>query len=246
MRTGYLALETKRALRSPRALIFTVVFPVALFMVYKGLYGSGTIPVHGKPVSTAAFLMVNMAAFGSFTGAMSTGARTAIERSAGWQRQLRLTPLTPGGYLVAKAGVAMAVALPAVVLVTLAGLASGVRLDGVGWLQVVVGVWVATLPLAVLGLLIGQLANAESLQVYISGVMLICSLLSGLWVPLTFMPAWLGTVAKIFPTYWLADVGQSALASNGGFGNAALALGLWAAVLAFLVVRRYQRDSARV
>jgi ABC-2 type transport system permease protein len=246
MKTAYLALETKRAVRNPRALIFTIVFPVVLFLVYKGLYGSGTITVNGRPVSTTAFLMVNMAAFGSFMAAMNTGARTAVERAAGWQRQLRLTPLTPRGYLMAKAGVAMFVALPSVVLVSLVGLASGVHLSGGAWLQVVVGVWVATLPFAVLGLLIGQLATAESLQVYTSGIMLLCSLLGGLWIPITLFPSWLGDIAKVLPSYWLADVGHDALAASNDVGHAVIALAIWAVVLAFLVVRRYQRDSARV
>jgi ABC-2 type transport system permease protein len=246
MKTAYLVLETKRAVRNPRSLIFTIVFPVVLFLVYKGLYGAGTIPVDGKNVNTTAFLMVNMAAFGGFMAAMNTGARTAIERSAGWQRQLRLTPLTPRGYLTAKAGVALLVGLPSVVLVSLVGVVSGVHLSAASWFQVVVGVWVATIPFAVLGLLIGQLANAESLQVYTSGIMLLFSLIGGLWIPITVFPGWLASVAKVLPSYWLADVGHGALAGNQELGHAVLVLAIWSVVLAFAVVRRYQRDSARV
>jgi ABC-2 type transport system permease protein len=246
MKTAYLVLETKRAVRNPRSLIFTVVFPVVLFLVYKGLYGSGTMPVDGKQVSTTAFLMVNMAAFGGFMAAMSTGGRTAIERAAGWQRQLRLTPLTPRGYLSAKAGVAMLVGLPSIVLVSLVGLASGVHLSAGAWFQVVIGVWIATIPFAVLGLLIGQLATAESLQVYTSGIMLACSLIGGLWIPVTLFPSWLASIAEVLPSYWLADVGHGALAGNQDLGKAVLVLAIWAAVLAFAVLRRYQRDSARV
>jgi ABC-2 type transport system permease protein len=246
MKTAYLALETKRAIRNPRSLIFTIVFPVVLFLVYKGLYGTGTIPVDGRAVNVTAFLMVNMAAFGGFTAAMNTGARTAIERSTGWQRQLRLTPLSPRGYLSAKASVALFVGLPSIVLVCLVGLVSGVHLSAGAWLQVVVGVWVATIPFAVLGLLIGQLANAESLQVYTSGIMLLFSLIGGLWIPITVFPSWLADISKVLPSYWLADVGHGALAGNKDIGQAVLVLAIWAIVLAFAVVRRYQRDSARV
>jgi ABC-2 type transport system permease protein len=246
MKTQYLVLETKRALRNPRALIFGIVFPVVLFLVYKSLYGNGTIPMNGKPVSTAAFLMVNMAAFGGFMASMNTGARTAVERSVGWQRQLRLTPLTPRGYLIAKTGVAMVVALPSIALVAVVGYATGVHLGGAAWFQIVIGLWVATLPFAVLGLLIGQLADADSLQVYSGGIMLLFSLAGGLWIPISLFPHWFGNIAKILPSYWLADIGHSALAGNTDLGQAIIALAIWLVVLAVAVGRRYQRDSARV
>lgn len=243
MRTAYLGLEAKRALRNPRFLMFTMVFPVVIFVIDVGAFGKGDVP--NSDVSYAAYLMVSMAAFGAFMAAMNTGARTAVERAAGWQRQLRLTPLTPRGYLFAKAAVGMLVALPSIVLVSLAGVFSGVSLSPVGWVQVVVGVWIATLPFSVLGLLIGQLATAESMQVYTSGLMFLFGLLGGLWIPVTVFPNWLASVAKVLPSYWLADVGHAAVLGTHDLGRAAEVLGIWTLALAFVVVRRYQRDSAR-
>jgi ABC-2 type transport system permease protein len=37
--------------------------------------------------------MVGLAAFGTMGAVLSSGARIAAERSTGWNRQLRLTPL---------------------------------------------------------------------------------------------------------------------------------------------------------
>src|SRR5579885_1365651 len=98
MMTGYLALEARRALRNPRFLFFTLVFPVLLFLIWQGLYGSSYI--QRTHIQYAGYLMCSMAAFGALTAAMNTGARVAEERSVGWQRQLRLTPLSPPGYLL--------------------------------------------------------------------------------------------------------------------------------------------------
>ena len=39
--------------------------------------------------------MVSMAGFGAMIAAIAGGARIAAERSVGWNRQLRLTPLAP-------------------------------------------------------------------------------------------------------------------------------------------------------
>jgi ABC-2 type transport system permease protein len=245
MRTAYLGLEAKRALRNPRFLMFTMVFPVVIFVIDVGAFGKGDVP--GSTVSYAAYLMVSMAAFGAFMAAMNTGARTAVERAAGWQRQLRLTPLRPTGYLLAKGAVGTLVALPPIILVALVGMfAENVHLPVGGWVQVVLGVWVATIPFAVLGLLVGQLATAETMQVFTSGLMIVLGFLGGILIPTTVFPGWMASISKVLPSYWLADIGHGALLGNTDTGKAIVWLAGWTVVLAFAVVRRYQRDSARV
>ena len=245
MRTAYLGLEAKRALRNPRFLMFTMVFPVVIFLIDVGAFGKGDVP--GSNVTFASYLMVSMAAFGAFTAAMNCGARTAVERAAGWQRQLRLTPLKPTSYLVAKVAVGTLVALPPILLVSVVGvLFEHVTLSAAGWVQVVLGVWVATIPFAVLGLLVGQLATSETMQVFTSGLMIVLGFLGGILIPVQVFPNWIANIAKVLPSYWLADVGHGALLGNTDIGRAALWLAGWTIVLAFAVVRRYQRDSARV
>lgn len=245
MRTAYLGLEAKRALRNPRFLMFTMVFPVVIFIIDVSAFGHGNVP--GSAVSYAAYLMVSMSAFGAFMAAMNTGARTAVERSAGWQRQLRLTPLRPMGYLVAKGAVGTLVALPPILLVAIVGvLFEHVQLSAAGWVQVVLGVWIATVPFAVLGLLVGQLATAETMQVFTSGLMIVLGFLGGILIPTTVFPNWMAHIAQVLPSYWLADIGHGALLGNTDVTRAVLWLAGWTVVLAFAVVRRYQRDSARI
>ena len=43
-----------------------------------------------------------MIAFGAMTAVIAGGARIAAERSVGWNRQLRITPLAPARYFRAK------------------------------------------------------------------------------------------------------------------------------------------------
>src|ERR1700744_1292104 len=127
MRTAYLGLEAKRALRNPRFLMFTMVFPVVIFVIDVGAFGNGNVP--GSHASYASYLMVSMAAWGGFMAAMNTGARTAVERAAGWQRQVGLPPLRAHAYLMGKAAVGTLVALPPIVVVALIGrLVEGVSL----------------------------------------------------------------------------------------------------------------------
>jgi ABC-2 type transport system permease protein len=236
-----LRLETRRALRSPRALVFTVALPVVYFFIFRGLYGGGDT----GGISVTAYLMCSMAALGALLGTLFTGARTATERQMGWQRQLRLTPLSPANYLLGKGIVGMAVGLIPVVLVSAAGALTGVTLSPAGWVQAIGGVWLAALPFAALGLLIGQLASTDTLQIYTMTVMLLCGFLGGLFIPPTVFPGWLANISKVLPSYWMADVGHGAVIGHTSMGYDILALAGWTVVLSAAVMLRYRRDSAR-
>jgi ABC-2 type transport system permease protein len=140
----------------------------------------------------------------------------------------------------------MCVALPAVVLLPLIGaFGEGVRLDAGQWVQVTLGVWLSVIPLVLLGLLLGQYGTADSMQAITGVLMLVLAMFGGLWVPLDVLPSFFGTIAKILPTYWMNQVGNSAIGSQEHLLTAVLVLAGWTVVLAALVVRRYRRDSAR-
>ncbi len=242
MSVGYLVLELRRAMRSTRFLIFTIAFPVLLFLLYVSMFAAGD-------QATTGILMIDMTAFGAMTGALFAGGRVALERSVGWQRQLRLTPLSGAGYLTAKGITGMMLAIPAVVLVPLVGaVIEGVSLDATGWLRVVLGTWLAAIPFALIGLLIGQIGTPDTLQPIMSIVMLVMSLLGGIFIPIDTMPDWLLNVAHVLPSYWLGQIGRGAVTTDmvNGLGKTVLVLAVWTLVPAFLIVRRYRRDSARV
>ncbi|MFF0312307.1 ABC transporter permease [Streptosporangium sp. NPDC004379] len=236
---GYLTFEIRRALRDTKFLLFAVVLPVGLFLLEAGMSTGAA----GR--GSAAYTMGGLAAFGALKAALDTGARTAVERNSGWQRQLRLTPLSGGGYLVAKASVAMLVALPPVVGVVLAASVSGVELPAGGRAWAVLGCWLGTVPFALLGLLAGQLVTARNAQVVYGGLALVLSFLGGLLIPASVFPTGLVAVAQVLPSYWLAELGHAAATGDARLGTAVAVLALYTVVLGAAVVARYRRDSAR-
>lgn len=242
MSFGYLILEVRRAMRNRRFLIFSVAFPVLLFLLYVSIFTQGDKTGIGV-------LMVNMTAFGALSASLFAGGRVALERALGWQRQLRLTPLPGSGYLVAKGITGMLTALPAVVLVPLVGVVvEGVSLDATGWLRVTLGIWLAVIPFVLFGLLIGQTGTPDSVQQITSITMLVMSLVGGIFIPIDSMPGWLMDIAHVLPSYWLGQIGRGAVTADlsVSLGKAVLVLAAWTVVLGVAVVRRYQRDSARV
>ncbi|GAA4662857.1 MULTISPECIES: ABC transporter permease [Amycolatopsis] len=242
MSLKFLLLEIRRTTRSPRFLLFTVGFPVVLYLLYVGIFASG------QP-DAKAVLMVSMTSFGAMAAALFTGTRVALERASGWQRQLRLTPLSGAGYLTAKAATGMTLALaPAVLVPLVAALGEGVSLDASGWLRATLGVWLAAIPFTLIGLLIGQLGSGDSVQPMTQLVMLPMALLGGIFIPVDAMPHWLLNVAHVLPSYWMGQIGRGAVTPtlSTGLGQDLLVLGIWTVVLGIAVVRRYRRDSARV
>ncbi|WP_037310442.1 ABC transporter permease [Amycolatopsis orientalis] len=242
MNPTYLKTEIVRTFRSTRFVLFAIAFPVLMFLLQANVFGV-------TDANFAGVIMVNMMVFGAFSAAMTSGAKLAIERSTGWQRQLRLTPLTGSGYLGGKGLSAMLVALPSLLLVPLAGiLFQGVHLDASGWLRLVLGIWIGAIPLVLLGLLLGQFGTPDSMQPVSMVVTLGMGFLGGLWIPIDGMPSWMADFAQVTPTYWLIQLVRPVVTDHltVSFPVALGVLAAWTAVLGALVIRRYRKDSARV
>jgi ABC-2 type transport system permease protein len=246
MNATYLLTEIRRNFRAPRFLVFVVAFPVLMFLLQANVFTKTSDPDH---VKIAAIIMINMMTFGTFAAANTSGARLALERALGWQRQLRLTPLTGFGYLGGKALSGMLVGLPALILVPLLAVTvEGVHIDAAGWVRIFAGVFLGTLPLVLLGLLIGQFGTPDSMQPISMIVTLGMGFLGGLWIPLETMPNWMHDVAQIMPTYWVLQVVRPAVTTDMvvSLPKAVGVLAAWTVVLGALVIRRYRKDSARV
>lgn len=239
MTAKYLLLETRRAYRNRRFMIMTVATPLVLFLINANLWGNA------KDGSTA-YLMASMAAFGAMTAAISVGMRVATERQVGWNRQLRLTPLRPSAYLVSKGLLAMLIAIPSILLVFAAGaFIEHVDLRAMQWIESGMGLWIALIPFAVLGLLIGYLGNPDSTGPIFSLVFMGMSLFGGLWFPVESLPHVMGTIAKVLPSYWLGLIARGPLLYNSVDWVAVPVLLAWTVVLGLIVINRYRVDTAR-
>ncbi|WP_395728195.1 ABC transporter permease [Nakamurella sp.] len=244
MTARYALTSTRLAYRNVRFLVLTVALPLLLFLLYANLYQGQDA---GDGLTVVAYLMVSMASFGCIGAAINTGARIAIERQVGWNRQLRLTALPGSSYLVAKAIVSMLVTLPALLLVFLAGATIGaVQLTAGQWIGTGFAVWLGLIPFAVLGLVIGFAGTVDTVQPISMITYLGLSILGGLWFPVEAFPAFLQQVAKVTPSYWLADLGRSVLAGQGVPVDAVLVLAAWTLVLGVVGVWAYRRSGSKV
>jgi ABC-2 type transport system permease protein len=241
MNVRFTLLEIRRILRVPQFLLVGVGVPVVMFLILSNVYGRGE-----NGARAVSYLMASMAAFGAITAAINTGARISTERSTGWNRLLRLTPLRPLWYVLSKLIVAMVTALPVIVGVYVLGrVVEGVDLSGSQWLRSALSLWLGVIPFALLGVIVGYLAKPASVQVVSSALFLGLSMFGGLWFPVEMLPTFLTTVARVTPSYWLGDVARSPLLDGHVSTQAVLTLAAWTAVGAVVAGRAYRRDTAR-
>ena len=244
MTARYTFVSTRTTYRNLRFLVLTVALPLLLFLLYANVYQGQTTD---SGISVTAYLMVSMASFGCIGAAINTGARVAIERQTGWNRQLRLTALPARSYLIAKAVVSMLVTLPALILVFLAGATVGhVELSVGQWLSTALAVWLGLVPFAVLGLVIGFAGTVDTVQPISMITYLGLSILGGLWFPVEAFPPFLQDVAKLTPSYWLADLGRSVLGGDGVPLAAVAMLAGWTVALAALGAFAYSRSGKKL
>ena len=242
MTLRYLSLEVGRSWRNRRYLLFSVAMPVLFFFIWSNIFGGDG---SGR-TSTKAYLMTSMAAYGCITAAVSAGVRIALERATGWNRQLKLTALPPASYLAGKLAVSMALAIPSILLVFLAGaLVEGVSMPAGAWALTAVCTWLGLLPFAALGIVVGYVAGPDAVQALLPIVTIGLSLLGGLWVPVTQMPSVMADLARVVPSYWLGELSRGALVSSTVDGASVAVLLVWTLVLGALVVRLFRRETAR-
>ena len=238
----YLRLEILRLLRNRRVVVFTMITPAVLLLIFGGINKQETI----NGVSGSSYIMVGMALFGSMSAAISSGGAIAVERGIGWNRQLRLTPLRPGGYAFGKLVLSLLVAFPPLVAAYLVGvLALGVRLTPGVWVQILLGSWLAALPFAALGMVVGYMAKPDSVQPISGLIYMLLAAFGGLWVPVEIMPHLMRTIASYTPAYWAGQVARGPLFHGELSVRAIGVLLAWAVGLALIGLQRFRADTAR-
>jgi len=207
------ALESKheflRLLRAPSFAVPTLLFPPMFYLLFAVLFGG-----RNTSFDASVYLLATYSVFGvMMPGLFGFGVSVALDRERGWLTMKRAQPMPPGAYLVAK--LAMAMLFSAIIFAILAALAvtlGGVRLPFSSWALLFVVDVLGVLPFCAIGLFIGTLVNGQGAPAVINLIYLPMSFLSGLWMPVTVLPAAVRGIAPLWPAYHL---GQLALAAVG-------------------------------
>jgi ABC-2 type transport system permease protein len=242
MNIVYIRYELLRTFRNRRFFILAFGFPLVLYF----LIAAPNRHVHslgGTGISAPLYYMAGLAAFGSMSAMLSVGARIAAERSVGWNRQLRLTPLSSKTYFRAKVLTAYIVAIMSLALLYISGTILGVRMSAHDWVQMTWLMLVGLVPFAVLGILLGHVISVDSIGPAMGGSTALFAFLGGTWFPIT--NGVLKHIAQLLPSYWLVQASHVALGGAPWGIRGWIVVAAWTVGLLVLAARAWRRDTSK-
>ncbi|MEP6835678.1 MAG: ABC transporter permease [Gemmatimonas sp.] len=236
-----LRLEITRVLRNRRTLFFIVVFPCVFFFLFsRGARGAGA-----NGGQALAYIMISMAVYGAMVGNTSGGASVAVERSLGWSRQLRLTPLTPAAYVAMKVMASMTLGLIAVCSTFTIGALNGVHMPAETWIMSGILAWLCSCVFAAFGLFVGFLFPAENVMQFVGPLMAFMAMFGGLFIPVKSLSQGMQDFARYTPMYGVGVLARSPL-THDPIGWAAGSVVVWAIIFGIGAMIVFRRDTARV
>ena len=245
----YTRYELLRVVRNKQSVIFSLIFPIVMYFLLAGPnrdnHNFGGTKQHPTGLFAPQYYMVGLLAFGAMVAVLSGGARIAAERTIGWNRMLRLTPLTPRNYLRTKVLTGYLMAIAGLVLLYAAGISLGVRLDISQWLEMTGLVLIALIPFAALGIALGHLVNDDAAGPALGGGVSLFAFLGGTWFPITGSGLF-AQFCQLLPSYWLVRAGHVGLGDSDPWGPKAwIVIAVWSIAGAVLAMWAYRRDTRR-
>jgi ABC-2 type transport system permease protein len=230
-------VELKEFFRQREAVVFTVMLPVLLLVVFGAVLNFDL----GQGVSFTQYFMAGIIAAGILGASLQNMAiGIATERSDGTLKSLSGTPMPRNAYFVGKVVQVLVVTAAIIaILLFIGGVFYGVDLpSGRDWLTFA---WVAALGSAsctLLGIALSSLArNGRSASATVTPFALLLQFISGVFFQFSEIPSWMQTVAAFFPLKWMAQGLRSVFlpdamaaaepAGSWELGRTALVLGAW-------------------
>ena len=239
--TTHVRYDILRMYRVPTTVALTIALPLVVYYAVT----PGSRHAHPEGIPFPLYFMTGMAAYGAMWAAVAPGARIARDRAGGWTRHTRTTPLRTGTYFASKVVTAYLVAIPALVLLYLAGASLGVRLDATQWLEMTGLLLIGLAPFVVIGIALGHLLTVEAMVPAVGGIVVLFALLGGAFGRLFTGGVGL-TIVKLLPSYWLVQAGKSASGGGDWPAEGWIVVAIWIVALVPLAVLAYRRDTSRV
>ena len=170
----------------------------------------------------------------------------AVERTLGWSRQLRLTPLNPTAYIMVKAFVALVMGGVAILSVNLIGVVQGnPRMPADVWGTCALLTLASVTMFGALGVFVGYLLPGENVMQVLGPGLALLAFLRGLFVPLSTYSPLVRDVAYWTPMHGVSQIARAPLIEQLPWYAVVNAV-VWLAVFVLGAVWRMSKDTERV
>lgn len=210
----YIRMDYWRNFRNFANTFFIVALPTALFIFFGVTMEWSDQPVNDGNV--ASWIMIAMAVYGAATATTALSGSAAVELQQGWGRQLALTAMPHGMFVVAKSVVALSMAVVPVLVLFLVGYFTASEMPWNTWILTGVLTVVGSLPFAIYGLAIGLAFRSDAAVGAASGVLVIFGFLGNAFFPLE---GTLLDVGRFTPMYGPVALARYPLTQGELFGT---------------------------
>jgi len=252
-------IELKAFFREKQAVAFVLTLPAIMLILLGSIFrNSGA----GHGLSVGELFAAGLIGGGIMsTSYQNLGMSIAIERDRGMLKRLRGTPMPGAGYFIGKTCLVLVTTVAEMVILIIVGMLvdhlhlpdSAARWWTFAWVFVL-----GTVACTLLGIAASSVPrSARSATAVITLPFVVLQFISGVYVPFTLVPPWLGDIAAIFPLKWICQGLRSVFlpaqaaslepAGSWEHGRTALVLAAWvvAGLVLCVTTFRWQRRQDR-
>ncbi|MFC7244430.1 ABC transporter permease [Catellatospora aurea] len=205
-------IEFKQFVRTRESLVFTLLFPVMLMLIFGSIFGSVVItpPGENPAVTLSQYFVTGMIASGIMaTGFQNLAITIPIERDRGVLKRYRGTPMPKWVFFAGKILCVAALAFISVVMLLAVAVAFyDLRLPDTGQKWFTFG-WVSVLGLIACTLcgiaFSGVAKTGRAGPAVVTPIALILQFTSGVFFEYDDLPPWMQQFAALFPLKWMCQ-----------------------------------------
>lgn len=250
----YIVMDFWRNFRNFANSFFIIVLPTVLFLIFGVSADWNEFPLPNETGNVSAHTMVGIAVYGAATATTSLAGAAAVELQQGWGRQLALTAMPHGVFVLAKSVIALVMATMPVLLINVVGLLTAAEMDLGRWLATAMLTVFGSLPFALYGLAAGLAFRSDAAVGAASGMLVVLGFLGNNFFPLEGV---LLEVGRFTPMYGVTALARYPLTDGEllttGEGSAGtdplwmllLNVAAWSIILAMACLAMRRRSTAR-
>jgi ABC-2 type transport system permease protein len=247
-------LEIKQFMRQRESVVFTLLFPVLLLLIFGSVFKDEIAP----GVTFSQYFVAGMIASGLVnTGFQQLAITIPMERDDGTLKRLRGTPAPASSYFIGKIMlVFVSMSIQVILLLIFGVLLYGITLpsDAAHWITFT---WVMLLGLissTLLGIAFSSVPKSgRGASAVVSPIVIILQFFSGVFFVFTQLPTWMQNFAAIFPLKWLTQgmravflpdsFAAQEVAGSWELGKIAIFLGVWSVLGFFLALKTFRWEK---
>jgi ABC-2 type transport system permease protein len=247
-------LELKQFFRQRESVVFTLLFPVLLLLIFGSVFKDEIAP----GVTFSQYFVAGMIASGLVnTGFQQLAITIPMERDDGTLKRLRGTPAPASSYFIGKIIlVFVSMSIQVILLLIFGVLLYGITLpsESAHWITFI---WVMLLGLissTLLGIAFSSVPKSgRGASAVVSPIVIILQFFSGVFFVFTQLPTWMQNFAAIFPLKWLTQgmravflpdsFAAQEVAGSWELGKIALFLSIWSIAGFFLALKTFRWEK---